>query len=71
MLPHDREAYRAEMGHVWLGFERTHVERWLADAGADATRSLVLPHDPAAKGPPLFAATGRRGVAQLSTETIR
>ena len=60
MLPHDREAYRAEMGHVWLGFERTHVERWLADAGADATRSLVLPHDPAAKGPPLFAATARR-----------
>jgi ArsR family transcriptional regulator len=60
MLPHDREAYRAEMGHVWLGFDRAHVERWLTDAGAGATRSLMLPHDPAAKGPPLFAATARR-----------
>jgi ArsR family transcriptional regulator len=60
MLPHDREAYRAEMGHVWLGFDRAQVEGWLSDAGALSTRSIVLPHDPAAKGPPLFAAIARR-----------
>jgi ArsR family transcriptional regulator len=59
MLPHDREAYRAEMGHVWLGFELAQVERWLKDAGAEPVRLLPLPHDPAAKGPPLFAATAR------------
>jgi ubiquinone/menaquinone biosynthesis C-methylase UbiE len=60
MLPHDREAYRAEMGHVWLGFDRDLVERWLADAGFGAVRIVPLPHDPAAKGPPLFAASAVR-----------
>jgi len=61
MLPHERETYRAEMGHVWLGFDPARVERWLTDAGADAVRVVPLPHDPAAKGPPLFAASARRG----------
>ncbi|MBV9879308.1 MAG: metalloregulator ArsR/SmtB family transcription factor [Gemmatirosa sp.] len=60
MLPHDREAYRAEMGHVWLGFESAQIERWLVDAGAETPRVVPLPHDPAVKGPPLFAASARR-----------
>lgn len=63
MLPHDRESYRAEMGHVWLGFDRTQIEAWLTEAGAVSTRSFALPSDPAAKGPPLFVASGRRAAA--------
>ena len=61
MLPHDRESYRTDMGHVRLGFDPAQVGRWLTAAGADAVRVVPLPHDPAAKGPPLFAASARRG----------
>ena len=25
MLPHDRESYRQQMGHVWLGFSDEHM----------------------------------------------
>src|SRR4029077_11004470 len=32
MLPHDRENYRQQMGHVWLGFSDDHMRRMLADA---------------------------------------
>src|SRR4051812_27939716 len=27
MLPHDRESYRQQMGHVWLGFSEEHLRR--------------------------------------------
>ncbi len=60
MLPHDREAYRAEMGHVWLGFEVSDIERWLREAGFASARIVPLAHDSAAKGPPLFAASAVR-----------
>ena len=33
MLPHDRESYRQQMGHVWLGFADDHIRRLLTDAG--------------------------------------
>src|ERR1700682_3682351 len=33
MLPHDRDRYRQQMGHVWLGFSEDQITRMLADAG--------------------------------------
>ena len=60
MLPHDRETYRQQMGHVWLGFDPEHITRWLADAGCSACRVVALAPDPRAKGPGLFAATAKR-----------
>jgi ArsR family transcriptional regulator len=60
MLPHDREAYRREMGHVWLGFSEKQLGGWLAGAGFEGARFITLPADPEAKGPALFAATARR-----------
>ena len=33
MLPHDRESYRQQMGHVWLGFSDEHVRRILDESG--------------------------------------
>ena len=59
MLPHDREHYRQQMGHVWLGFSEEHVERLFAEAGFTRTRIVPLPADPKAKGPALFVATGQ------------
>ena len=60
MLPHDREAYRREMGHVWLGFSEEQMTDWLAAACFEGVRFTPLPADPAAKGPTLFAASARR-----------
>jgi len=60
MLPHDREEYRARMGHVWLGFGREQLTEWLHEAGFDGIHHHALPADPAAKGPALFVASARR-----------
>jgi ArsR family transcriptional regulator len=59
MLPHDRDGYRQQMGHVWLGFSEEHIGRLLADAGFDRVRTVPLPADPRAKGPALFVSTAR------------
>jgi len=60
MLPHDRESYRQQMGHVWLGFSDDHVRRMLSDAGFAAIRIVALAPDARAKGPGLFVATGQK-----------
>jgi ArsR family transcriptional regulator len=57
MLPHDREIYRQQMGHVWLGFSEETLGRLLAQAGFDRVRVAHLPVDPDAKGPALFVAS--------------
>jgi ArsR family transcriptional regulator len=58
MLPHDREEYQQQMGHVWLGFSETQISRLLVSAGFGDVRVRMLPVDPDAKGPALFAAMG-------------
>lgn len=60
MLPHDREAFRREMGHVWLGFSRDQTALLLAGAGLAVERIAPLPPDPDASGPALFVATAMR-----------
>ena len=37
MLPHDRESYRQQMGHVWLGFSDEHMQRLLTRRRLRAT----------------------------------
>ena len=61
VLPHDREQYRHQLGHVWLGFSDAQIAGWLAAAGFDGSRVRPLPPDPRAKGPSLFVATARAG----------
>jgi ArsR family transcriptional regulator len=56
MLPHEREEYQHQMGHVWLGFSEKQITRFLAGAGFGDVRVRPLPADPDAKGPALFAA---------------
>ena len=58
MLPHDREEYKKQMGHVWLGFGEDQIRRWLSAAGFADVRIVALPVDPDAKGPALFVGTG-------------
>ena len=57
MAPHDREEYRREMGHVWLGFGEEQICRLVAQAGLEDARVHALPPDTDARGPALFAAT--------------
>lgn len=60
MEPHDREEYRTQMGHVWLGFGATQVRRLLTQAGFDGITIQPLPPAIDAKGPTLFAAGAAR-----------
>ena len=56
MLPHDRQEYQQQMGHVWLGFAEKQITRFLTGSGFGEVRVRMLPADPDAKGPALFAA---------------
>ena len=55
MLPHDRQEYRLEMGHAWLGFSERQIRRYLREAGFSRVRFQALEPDPKALGPNLFA----------------
>src|SRR5919198_1910294 len=60
MLPHDRDEYKQQMGHVWLGFGDEQMKRLLASAGFTSPRITGLPADPDAKGPALFVASAAK-----------
>lgn len=59
MLPHDREPYRATMGHKHLGFSQARIGSMFREAGFAEVSWTPLPPDPDARGPGLFAAAGR------------
>ena len=54
MMPHDREEYRQQMGHVWQGFSEEQMTEWLSATGFTLARYTPLPVDPDVKGPALF-----------------
>lgn len=58
MTPHEREAYRQEMGHIWLGFSDDEIDRELAAAGFRSGSYQTLPASAEAQGPALFVAVG-------------
>jgi ArsR family transcriptional regulator len=60
MLPHEREEYQQQMGHVWLGFSESQMTRSLSAAGLVRPRLRPLPTDPTARGPALFVASAAR-----------
>ncbi|HET9011257.1 MAG TPA: metalloregulator ArsR/SmtB family transcription factor [Gemmatimonadaceae bacterium] len=60
MVRHEREEYRATMGHLWLGFDAEPLSAWLERAGFSDVRIVPLAPDPQAKGPGLFTARALR-----------
>ena len=60
MLPHDREEYQQQMGHVWLGFSDKMIRKYLDGAGFERPAITPLPVESEAKGPTLFVATARK-----------
>ena len=61
MQAHDREEYRGQMGHVWLGFPESQIGRLLSGAGFTATRVVPLPTVSGVRGPALFVARATVG----------
>ena len=69
LTAHERAEYVVQLGHVWQGFDGEQVKQWLSDAGFERCRYRALPADPAATGPALFVASGRRGAIESGTDT--
>lgn len=59
MLPHDRAEYRHTMAHKHQGFAPTHMQQLCRTAGFAHSSTHLLPSDPEAKGPGLFATVAR------------
>jgi ArsR family transcriptional regulator len=60
MAPHEKDDYRQQMGHVWLGFSEDQMKKMLGAAGFTHVKLHALPPAHSAKGPALFMATGRK-----------
>ena len=60
MAPHEKEEYRQQMGHVWLGFSEEQMKKMLITAGFTLVKVHALPPATTAKGPALFAATAKK-----------
>ena len=67
MMPHDRQDLRQTMGHVWQGFDRSTLGAWMEAAGLESVRYTALPPDPDARGPMLFAASGKRSAVSAKS----
>jgi ubiquinone/menaquinone biosynthesis C-methylase UbiE/DNA-binding transcriptional ArsR family regulator len=65
MMPHDRQDLRQTMGHLWQGFDGATIAGWMGEAGLENFRYNPLPPDPDARGPILFAASGKRRAAAV------
>ena len=66
MQPHDREEYRGQMGHVWLGFSEAEIGRLLTGAGFTGTRVVPLSPASGVRGPALFVARATTGTSSSS-----
>lgn len=71
MLPHGRDGFRQQMGHVWLGFSESHLDQLLSGAGFGEVRMVPLPPDARAKGPALFLAAARKKMQPRSHEDTK
>ncbi len=60
MVEHDRQMYKQQMGHRWMGFGVPQIIRMLTDAGLSSPRINLLPATADAKGPGLLACTARK-----------
>jgi ubiquinone/menaquinone biosynthesis C-methylase UbiE/DNA-binding MarR family transcriptional regulator len=60
LMPHERDEYVLQMGHVWQGIGDEQLGEWLTHAGFTDFRYRPLPADPVAKGPGMFVASARK-----------
>jgi len=67
MYAHEREEYKHQMGHVWLGFSEEKIKKHLEEAGLGPASIHPVPPEADAKGPALFAAVARRPVSEAAS----
>ena len=60
LMPHERSAYKVEMGHLRMGVSSGELNDWLDEAGLKLLRYYPMPPDSQAKGPALFSAVVTR-----------
>jgi ArsR family transcriptional regulator len=60
LLPHDRDAFRRQMGQLSSGFAPGQMKALLGGAGFEQPGVTEMPPEPEAKGPALFLATAMR-----------
>ena len=60
MLPHERQEYQQQMGHVWLGFSEKQIGKFLTDAGFSDVRTRCCRLIPCQRAPRCLR---RQGVA--------
>jgi len=71
MLPHDREHYRQQMGHVWMGFSNEQTNKLLRDCGFTNSRVVPIAADTKTKGPALFVASAQKQMQPRSHENTK
>lgn len=59
LMPHDREEYVAQLGHIWQGFAEDQITGWLDAAGFSNARYRPMAHDASDRTPGLFVCTAR------------
>lgn len=59
LVPHDRRAYAARMGHLHMGFGEAALRDFARGAGMELVRHRTLPPEPRTSGPGLFSALFR------------
>ena len=59
LVPHDRRAYAASMGHLHMGFGEAALRDMAKGAGTELVRHRTLPPEPRTSGPGLFSALFR------------
>ena len=64
MYAHEREEYKHQMGHVWLGFSEEKMKKHFAAAGLESASFRPVAHETGAKGPALFTATVRKNAIE-------
>ena len=62
MYAHEREEYKQQMGHVWLGFSEDKMSKHLATSGFEPGAFHSIAPEADAKGPALFTTVAYKGV---------
>lgn len=63
LMPHDRDEYVAQLGHIWQGFAEEQISGWLTAAGFTNARYRPMAHDSSDRTPGLFVATARKALS--------
>lgn len=64
MYAHEREEYKHQMGHVWLGFSEEKMRKHITVAGLEPVGFRPVAHETGAKGPALFTVTVRKNATE-------